>query len=454
MSCSPKIIVVGLILAAACAGAAEISIYGTVYGAVTDDFAEGSAAPLPTNIDVGPNGHLNVLDAAITRDGDPMYNFRLEADLGVRAALTENAAANVLFTFDDRKQSRFYRYTLLLSDGDYYLSETPQNRYVYASLEQLDVELAKAAWETDFTLGGYDIRYGHGGYYNGLVNRIDPTSFVAYLDPFGARAARVFGRTNAEVSLGVGLDHQAIGAASFQTPYVTFDVAAEQTAYDLLPLWQTHLLAALPPYWRYYYQRGGYAVEPATARDPARLTLHAGVERGFTRDNLDLYGVVAYHFFPDSPAFVTNPSGGSLLQIYPDFGVRLFTPRLWLRGAALYEFWQANYNGTFGVAVGQDDYLLLFGEPEFFVAENAFIGAGGRFIKPSSRRAEDPTTAVRESQTLSIAALPHFSWVPTEGMKFDLTYEYAVWDPTYDLSTTAYKENRVQKLKMEIEAAF
>jgi hypothetical protein len=436
---------------AAGALAAEVEVHGHLYGSITDDFAAGEVGPMA--IPEAPGQETRADD--ITFDGDPTYNFRLEADAGLRAVFDERVAANLNFTFDDRKQSNFYRYDLFQSSVDvYHLSESIENKYVYASLEEVNVELAEPAWETDLTVGGFDVRYGEGGYYNGLVNRIDPTSFVAYLDPFGARAARKFGPAAASLGVGAGLQNQALAAASCRLGTFGFFGASEGMTYELKSMWDTHYAPALPKFWGQLYTREkALATEVRGARGDFGETVHAGAEGSWKYSFMDLYAVAAFHLFADDPQF-QDPTGGELIQFYPDFGVRLFSPRLWFRGAFLYEAWRANYHSAFGNNVDTNDSLLFFGEPQFFLAENLFVGLAGRYFDPSRQTPDDPDTNVRENVALSVAAIPHLSYAPAENVKIDLTYAETWWDPSYDLQSTEYEENRAHDLKLEMEAAF
>jgi hypothetical protein len=440
------------VLAAAVVWAAEVEVHGHLYGAVVDDFAEGDVGPISIPEPAGGEGGAD----DILKDGDPMYNFRLEADVMLRANFDEDVAANLEFTFDDRKQSTFYQYLLLEpEEGQYYLTETGESKYVYGSLEQVNVEWADIGGATGLTLGGFDIRYGHGGYYNQLVNRIDPVSFVAYLDPFGARASRAFGPVNASLSVGAGLERQAVVAADCRVRNFGLFFATEGRTYDLKSLWDTHYAPAIPKFWRHlYWREHALAPEPRGELGTLGDTFHAGVEGTWKYSAWDLYTAIAYHVFADE-AGAENPTGGKLIQFYPDFGVRVIGPRLWLRGAALYEAWRANYYSAFGDAIDTNDYLLLFGEPQFFLTENLFFGVGGRYVNPSRRTPDSSLTTVREDTTLSLAFIPHLSYAPNENVKIDLTYAETWWDPSYDLVTTGdFEENRGRDLKLEIEAAF
>lgn len=440
------------VLTVAAASAAEVDVYGHLYGAAIGDFAEGDVGPMATPETPGEEG----LADEIIKDGDPTYNFRLEADVGIRAIFDENVAANLEFTFDDRKQTMFYRYALLEpEEGVYRLDEHGESKYVYSSLEQVNVELNDLWRETDVTLGGFDIRYGHGGYYNKLVNRIDPVSFVAYLDPFGARVGRRFGPVSASLDVGAGLEHQAVVAASFHVRDFGAYFATEGRTYDLKSLWDTHYAPAIPKFWRHlYWREKALAPEPRGELGSLGDAVHAGVEASWKFERWDLYGVAAFHVFANERG-VETPTGGELIQIYPDFGVRVIAPRLWFRGAALYEAWRANYHSAFGDGIDTNDYLLLFAEPQFFVTENLFFGVGGRYINPSRRAVDSPLTTVREDSVLSVAAIPHLSYAPNESVKIDLTYEETWWDPSYDLKTTEdFEENRGHNLKLEIEAVF
>ncbi len=441
-----------LIILAAAVWAAEVEVHGHLYGAVVDDFAEGEVGPISVP---EPAAEVGAADD-ILKDGDATYNFRLEADVMLRATFEDNVAANLEFTFDDRKRSTFYRYVLLEpEDGQYYLTETGESRYVYGSLEQVNVELDDVWRGTDLTLGGFDIRYGHGGYYNKLVNRIDPVSFVAYLDPFGARATRAFGPVNASLNVGAGLEQQAVVGADCRVRNFGLFFATEGRTYDLKSLWDAHYAPAIPKFWRHlYWRENSLAREPRGELGDLGDAIHAGVEGAWKYSIWDLYAVVAYHVFADE-AGVENPTGGELIQFYPDFGVRVIGPRLWLRGAALYEAWRSNYHSTFGDAVDTNDYLLLFGEPQLFLTENLFFGVGGRYINPSRRTLDSPLTTVREDTTLSVALIPHLSYAANENVKIDLTYAETWWDPSYDLKTTEdFEENRGRDLKLEIEALF
>jgi hypothetical protein len=438
-------------LAAAC-WAAEVEVYGHLYGAVIDDFAEGGVGPAAIPEPATEEGRAD----DIVKDGDPTYNFRLEADLGIRAVFDENVAANVEFTLDDRKQSIFYRYSIFEpAEGEYYLTEYADRKYVYASLEQVNVEFSDLWRGTDVTLGGFDVRYGHGGYYNKLVNRIDPVSFVAYLDPFGVRAAREFGPVAASLDVGAGLEHQAVVAASCHVRNFGLFLATEGRTYDLKSLWDTHYAPAIPKFWRHlYWREKTLAPEPRGELGTLGDTVHAGVEASWKFSTWDLYTVAAYHVFADESG-VENPTGGQLIQFYPDFGVRVIPPRLWLRGAALYEAWRSNYHSTFGNGIDTNDYVLLFGEPQLFLTENTFFGVGARYINPSRRAEDSPRTTVREDTILSVAFIPHLAYAPNESVKIDLTYAEIWWDPSYDLKTTTdFEENRGRELKLEFEAAF
>jgi len=434
------------------AWAAEVEVHGHLYGAVIDDFAEGDVGPMATPETPGEEGRAD----EIIKDGDPTYNFRLEADVGIRAIFDENTAGNLEFTFDDRKQTKFYRYALLEpAEGTYRLDETGESKYVYGSLEQVNVELYDLWRETDVTVGGFDVRYGHGGYYNQLVNRIDPVSFVAYLDPFGVRVAREFGPAAAALDAGAGLEHQAVVAASCRVRNFGLFFATEGRTYDLKSLWDTHYAPAIPKFWRQlYWREKALAPEPRGELGTLGDAVHAGVETSWKFSAWDLYGVAAFHAFADERG-IENPTGGKLIQIYPDFGVRVIPARLWFRGALLYEAWRANYHSTFGDGIDTNDSLLLYGEPQFFITENLFIGAGGRYVNPNRRAGDDPKTTVREDTILSVALIPHLSYAPNESVKLDLTYEEVWWDPSYDLKTTEdFEENRGHNLKLEIEAVF
>jgi len=431
--------------------AAEVEVHGRIYGSVTDDFAEGDVGPMA--IPEAPGEATRADD--ITKDGDPACNFRFEADAGIRAVFDDRVAANLNFTFDDRKQSKFYRYDLFESSaGVYHIAESFENKHIYASLEEVNVELTELAWDMDLTVGGFDVRYGHGGYYNRLVNRLDPTSFVAYLDPFGARATREFGAATASLSVGAGLEHQALAAASCRVGNFGLFAASEGRTYDLKSLWDTHYGPALPKFWQQLYGReNALATDVRGAPGTFGDTVHAGVEASWESSFMDLYAVAAYHVFADDEEY-EDPTGGELIQFYPDFGVRLVWPRLWFRGAFLYEAWRANYHSAFGNEVDTNDSVLFFGEPEFFLTENLFVGVGGRYLDPNRKTPDNTYTNVRENVTLSIAAIPHLSYAPAENVKIDLTYTETWWDPSYDLQSTDYVENRAHDLKLEIEAAF
>ena len=120
----------------------------------------------------------------------------------------------------------------------------------------------------------------------------------------------------------------------------------------------------------------------------------------------------------------------------------------------MYERWQANYASAFGDGVSANDYILAFAEPEYFLTDKMFIGLGGRYLNPSGQTPDDPATPVRENQLFSVAALPHFRYMPVERVFIDVTYEYAQWDPSFDLTPTTLKEDRLQELRLEIEAGF
>ncbi|MGD8719693.1 MAG: hypothetical protein PVH29_12840 [Candidatus Zixiibacteriota bacterium] len=439
-------------LTAAAVYATEVEVYGHVYGALTDDFAEGEVGPVTIPESSVEEGRSD----DITKDGDPTYNFHLEADVGIRGRFSDDAVANLVFTFDDAKQPKFYRYTLFESEsGVYHLHESEEGKYIYASLEEINVELADLAWETDVTLGGYNIRYGNGGYYNKLVNRISPVSFAAHLDPFGARATREFGPAEVSLNVGAGLEHQAMAAASLRFARGGLFVATEGMTYDLKSLWDTHYAASLPKFWRYlYWREESLASEPRATIGTFGETLHVGAEAGWEHPFFELYGVAAYHVYADDEIY-EDPTGGALFQVYPDVGIRLYHPRVWFRGAVLYEAWRGNYHSIFGDNINTNDSLLLFGEPQYFFTDNLFVGAGFRYLNPSRQIPDDENTVTRENKTLSIAYIPHLSYAPVENMKIDLTYADTQWDPSYNLhSTDEFEEHRSRELKLEIEAAF
>lgn len=444
------------VLLATAAWPAEVIVYGAFYGSLLDDFAEGTQTPvlIPEPPSEEEN---NTPNAVITRDGDPAVNFRWEADVGVRAILKDNLTGEVLFTFDDRKQSPFYSYDLLhdTTSDTWYLSERSDNRYVYGSLEQVNVGLKNLFWATDVTVGGFDIRYGHGGYYNEWVNRLDPTSFVAYLDPFGVRLSKNWKGSTSTLEVGAGLQRQIIVAASHRWHGWGFFGAMENLTYDFKTLWDGHFAASLPKSWRYfYYRQAVLAQEPVTSLEPSRQSYHFGAEWSWNRPWLDFYAVGAYHLFPDSPTLGESPTGGNLFQFYPDFGVRVLAPRVWLRGAALWERWQANYDAAFGEATATTEYLLVFAEPQYHIREGLFVGLGGRYVNPHRAATDDPLTYVRENQTLSVALIPHLRYTPADEATIDVSYEYVQWDPTYDLTATSFKEDRYNLLKVEIGATF
>lgn len=192
---------------------------------------------------------------------------------------------------------------------------------------------------------------------------------------------------------------------------------------------------------------------PEAAAGDLGDTIHAGAEESWQNDWLQLYGVASVHLFADAADLSENPSGGMLVQVYPDAGVRLI-PRVWLRAAALYEIWNANYDSAFGDDVKTDESLLAFIEPQYFIRDDLYVGLGGRYSQPSGQFPDNTKTTGHEDVTMSISALPHVRYSPIENVTADLTYAFTQWDYSYNILGTATPEDRGQEIRLEIEAGF
>lgn len=446
-----RTVIILLVLGAA-AGAVDVEVHGALYGALVVDGEDGNleSATIPA-----PNVETFPPTEALTGDGDPAANFRYEGDVNLQAVFNERIAAHLNFTFDDRKQTPIYRYTLYQDNADvYHLTENRQPARVYGTLDEVNLEFKELFAGTNVWLGGYRMRYGEGGYYNALTRRLDPVSFVAYLDPFGARFRRPVGPVELTLDLGYARDNQPVAAVNARLKGFAITAATEGRTYDLKSLWESRFVGAAPKTWRYYYiQTGLYHAEPEAAPGDIGDAIHVGAEETWQNDWLQLYGVAAVHLFADAPELSENASGGMLIQLYPDAGVRII-PRLWFRAAALYEIWNANYDSAFGDGVKTDESLLVFAEPQYYIRDDLLVGVGGRYSQPSGNLEDYETTDAHEDVTLSVAALPHLRYTPIENITVDLTYAFTQWDYSYNLVDTPISEDRGQEIRLEIEAGF
>jgi hypothetical protein len=427
------------------ATAAEIVFDGHLYTSLRGDSSEGTGADSDAAADV-------------SGDGTPKYAWRYEADVGMNVNIDEDTFARLAVTLDDRKRPPLYRYSLgQTGGGDYVLVGERVDGEVYASLEDISVTKLAAFGAGDITIGGFDVRYGDGGYYNDFINDIDSNCYVAYLDPYGGRLTRGFGPLSSEFGGGIGRNGQVIFAT--KEVLLGFDVflAAEGRAYDLHSLWDVYYASALPGYWRAFYRQTDslyrtIEAEPGSFGD----TIHFGIDRGGTFSIIDYYFIFSYHRYKNSTDFgVTAPTGGSFIQIYPDIGVQIVKPRLWARGALIYQYWKSNDPNFWGSGAAANSDLLLWGEPQFFVRDDMFVGCGFTFRHPSITAPADIQIGTADVESpMSLSVTPHLMYSPAEYTKIDLTFDYSLWHDSYDLDGTDIKENVEKAITLDIEVIF
>jgi len=437
--------IVTLAVLASAASAADIVFDGHLYTSLRGDGRDGSGATT-----TGPKG-------GVTGDGTPRYVWRYEADIGLTANISEDTFARLAVTLDDGKKPQLYRYSLAqTAGGDYTLVEESIDSRVYASLEDISLTKLNAFGLGDLTVGGFDVRYGDGGYYNDFINDIDSNCYVAYLDPYGGRLSRGLGPISSEFAGGIGDGGETIVAT--KETILGFDVffATEGRAYNLRSLWDQHYANAMPGYWRGFY-RQAEILYPEVKSDVESFgdTMHFGVDRAGAFSIIDYYFVFSYHSYKDSTDLdPTAPTGGSLIQIHPDIGIQIIKPRLWARGALIYQYWSSNNADAWGTGKNKNSDLLLWGEPQFFLRDDMFVGCGFTLQQPSLSGVDILVGPADTEEPVNLTITPHLMYSPAEFTKIDLTFDYRMWHSSYDLTSTGIEENVEKAVTLDIEVIF
>lgn len=437
--------IVTFIVFVSVASAADIVIDGHWYTSLRGDGNDGSGA-----VTTDPKG-------GVTGDGTPRYMWRYEADIGITANISEDTFARLAVTLDDGKKPQLYRYSLAqTAGGDYTLVEDSVETRVYASLEDISLTKLNAFGLGNLTVGGFDVRYGDGGYYNDFINDIDSNCFVAYLDPYGGRLSRGFGPLSSEVGGGIADGGETIIATKETILGFDIFVATEGRAYNLRSLWDQYYANAMPGYWRGFY-RQAEILYPDVESEVGSFgsTMHFGVDRAGAFSIIDYYFLFSYHSYKDSTDLdPTAPTGGSLIQIYPDMGVQIIKPRLWARGALIYQYWSSNNADAWGAGKNKTSDLLLWGEPQFFLRDDMFVGCGFTFQQPSLSKVDILVGPADEEEPMNVTVTPHLMYSPAEFTKVDLTFDYQMWHGAYDLADTSIEENVEKAVMLDIEVIF
>ena len=156
------IVISGLFLVVSATTAADFTLTGKLNGRLYYDLNEG---------DVDEGG-------GITGDADPLYAARYRADIFLLSDLGNDCYGNLGITINDSDLSPAYNFALELNPyGDYFADSPEVSRDIYAKLYEVNFTKLNAVSEIDLTAGGFKIRYGDGGYYNDLMNGIEPHSF-------------------------------------------------------------------------------------------------------------------------------------------------------------------------------------------------------------------------------------------------------------------------------------
>jgi hypothetical protein len=436
-------IMLGLFLIISAAGAVDFTLTGKLNGRLYYDFDDGS---------VDSGGRL-------TGDGDPLYMARYRADVFLLSDLGNDCYGNLGIILNDSQRGPAYNYALELNPvGDYFYSSPVVSRKVYANLYEVNFTKLNAVSGIDLTAGGYKIRYGDGGYYNDLMNGIEPHSFIAKLDPYGIRARRVIGPVQSEFAFGVDGDGALIVATTQNVGPITFYVASESRAYDVRGLWDIQFLSAMSDYWMLNFVNSSNYITPATsiAGNDISMTQHIGADVELEFGKIGIYPLFAYHRFADSVEISgTVPSGGMLIQFYSEVAASL-TNELTIRAATLYEYWKANEHDAWYNGSEDNSDLLLWIEPQLTLFNDLTVAGNVRYKNPNMKPwADTAETFYNDDVTNSISYGPHIFWRPVEGAALDLTYTHSQWDPSYDLYGNDEIDTSVEdKVKMEIEVAF
>jgi hypothetical protein len=437
--------VVTFVVLASVASAADIVIDGHLYTSLRGDGRDGSGAAKTDS------------KGGVTGDGTPRYMWRYEADIGITANISEDTFARLAVTLDDGKKPQLYRYSLAQTPvGGYTLVEDSVETRVYASLEDISLTKLNAFGLGNLTVGGFDVRYGDGGYYNDFINDIDSNCYVAYLDPYGGRLSRGFGPISSEVAGGIGDGGETIFAT--KEIILGFDIffATEGRAYNLRSLWDQHYANAMPGYWRGFYRQAEILYpEVKSEVESFGSTMHFGVDRAGAFSIIDYFFIFSYHSYKDSTDLdPTTPTGGSLIQIHPDIGVQIIKPRLWARGALIYQYWTSNNADAWGAGENKNSDLLLWGEPQFFLRDDMFVGCGFTFQQPSLSKVDIPVGPAADEEPMNVIVTPHLMYSPAEFTKIDLTFDYRMWHGSYNLTGTGIEENVEKAVTLDIEVIF
>ena len=438
------ILISGLILIVSAATAADFTLTGKLNGRLYYDLDEG-------NVDS---------EDGITGDADPLYTTRYRADIFLLSDLGNDCYGNLGITLNDADLSPAYNYALELNPyGDYSTDSPDVTRDIYAKLYEVNFTKLTAVSEIDLTVGGFKIRYGNGGYYNDLVNGIEPHSFIAELDPYGIRARRGIGPVQSEFAFGVDGDGALIAATKQAIGPVAFYVISESRAYDLRGLWDIQFLSAMSDYWMLNFVNGaGYSV-PVTyvAGNDLSMTQHIGADVTLEFGKFNIYPAFAYHRFADNEnVYADAPSGGMLMQFYSEFTADL-TNEFTVRAATLYEYWKANAVDVWYNDSDNNSDLMLWVEPQLTLFNDLTVAANVRYKNPNMKPWADNsyTPTFREDITNSIGYGPHVIWRPVEGAALDAAYSYTKWDPSYDeYGNDDIDTSAESKVKLEIEVAF
>ncbi len=439
----PIIVFIGVISVITAATAADFTLTGKLNGRLYYDMDDG-------DVDAG---------GTITGDADPLYMVRYRADVFLLSDLGNDCYGNLGITFNDSSLGPAYNYALELNPiGNYYSGSPVISRNIYAKLYEVNFTKLNAVAGLDITAGGFKMRYGDGGYYNDLMNGIEPHSFVAELDPYGIRARRVIGPVQSEFAFGVDGNGAVIAGTTQNVGPVTFYIVSESRAYDVKGLWDIQFLSAMSDYWMLAFVNSGNYTNPATfvAGNDISMTQHIGADAELEFEKLSVYPLFAFHRFADSPDISeTVPTGGMLVQVYSEVAASL-TNELTIRGAVLYEYWKANEVDAWYNDSDNNADLLLWVEPQLNLFEDLTVAGNFRYKNPNMKPwADTLETFYHDDITNSISYGPHVIWRPVEGAALDLTYTHAQWDPSYDLYGNDEIDTSVEdKIKMEIEVAF
>jgi len=435
--------IIGLLLIVSAASAADFTLTGKLNGRLYYDMDEGNVDEVGT----------------VTGDGDSLYTARYRADIFLLSDLGNDCYGNLGITLNDSDLSPAYNYALERNPyGDYFAVSPEVSRDIYAKLYEVNFTKLNAISEMDITAGGFKIRYGDGGYYNDLMNGIEPHSFIAELDPYGIRVRRGIGPVQSEFAVGVDGDGAFIVATKQIVGPISFYIVSEGRAYDVRGLWDIQFLGAMSDYWMLSLANSSSYSNPSiyAAGNDLSMTQHIGVEADLEFGMFRVYPVFAYHRFADNGNIsATTPSGGLLIQFYTEAAASI-TDEFTVRAATQYEYWKANeydvwYNGS-----DNNSDLLLWVEPQLTLFNDLTVGANVRYKNPNMKPwADTPETFYSDDITNSISYGPHVIWRPAEAAALDASYTYSKWDPSYDLYGNDDIDTSVEnKVKVEIEVAF